>query len=113
MENKKAKLSVGFIVYFACIVAIPGIAGGILAALNQSLIYLEVLYVIFGLVDLLLITIRIRLRDSKNYKKNKTIYEDKKSPEYIKWIKEQYLIAVVGVIDLLISLIVYLISLSL
>ena len=84
--------------------------GGVLSAINQDLLYLEVIYVVFGLIDLLLITIRLRIRDSRNYKKNKSIVEDKTTKEYKTWIREQYLIAILGAVDLAASLVVFLIS---
>lgn len=102
-----------YIIFAIAVIVLPGIIGGILSAVFQNLIYLEVMYVVFGLVDLLLIVIRIRMRDGQNYKKNKTIYEDKTTDEFRTWRKEQYLIALIGAIDLSISLIVFAISLLL
>lgn len=108
MNENKGKIGLGFYIYGGVVIALPGIIGGILSGILRDLIYLEVLYVVFGLVDLLLITVRLRFRDGQNYKKNKTVFEDKKTPEYRKWIKEQYFIALIGFIDLGVSLIVYL-----
>ena len=109
MKNKGHNL-VAYLIFVTVVVLIPGVVGGILSGINQDLIYLEVIYVIFGLINLMLITIRIRMRDSKNYKKDKTITEDKTADSYRIWIKEQYLIAITGIIDLVISLVVFAIS---
>ena len=111
MENKKGIHNITtYIIFGVCIILLPGLIGGLLAAINQNILYLEVCYVVFGLIDLLLITIRIRIRDGQNYKKNKSIDEDKTSDEYKVWLKEQYLIAIFGGIDLLTSLVVFLIT---
>lgn len=111
MKSKLSrKIIIGYIIFGSVVILLPGIIGGILAAVNKNLIFLEVMYVVFGLIDLMLITIRLRMRDGQNYKKRKSITEDKEDDDYKIWLKEQYFIAILGIIDLLLSLVVFLIS---
>lgn len=110
MKNLTKNNIIAYALYIGVMVLLPGIIGGVLALSQKDLIYLEVIYVVFGLIDIMIITVRIRMRDSRNYKKDKTIVEDKNAPEFKKWLMEQYLIAIIGAIDLVISLIVFGIS---
>lgn len=111
MANKKNFHSTKtYIILGSLLILIPSVVGGIFSLIFKYLLYLEVTYVVFGLLVLLAIPIRLRMRDSQNLKKTKSISEDKTTDEYKVWLKEQYLIAIFGVIDLLLSLLVFLIS---
>lgn len=107
-EKEEVKLFCKFNVMHLLIVVIsPLIIGGIIALVTQDLLYLEVMYVLFGSIDLCLIPIRLRIRDGSNYKKNKSVVEDKTTNEFKGWLNYQYIIAISGGIDLLLSLLVF------
>ena len=112
MENKVKFFSRYNLIYMLCVVSIPTFVGGLLAIILQDLLYLEIMYVVIGLIDLLIITVRLRIRDGQNYKKTKSIKEDKTTDDYKKWVYFQYIVAISGAIDLVLSLIVFAISTS-
>lgn len=110
MENKVKFFSKYNLIYMLCVITIPLVIGGILSLILQDLLYLEGMFVVIGLIDLLIITVRLRIRDGQNYKKTKSIKEDKTTDDYKKWVYFQYIIAISGLIDLALSLIVFAIS---
>lgn len=112
MENQVKFFSKYNIIYILCVVGIPTFVGGLLSLIFKDLLYLEIMYVIIGLIDLLIITVRLRVRDGQNYKKYKSVKEDKTTDDYKKWVYFQYIIAISGAIDLVLSLIVFAISTS-
>ena len=65
------------IVFFFAVDVVPAVVGIPLMVAFQTSIYMEVFYIVFGVIALLAVLFRSRRRDSKNYKNNKTIFEDK------------------------------------
>ncbi|MBO7614181.1 MAG: hypothetical protein J6T15_00560 [Bacilli bacterium] len=112
MENQVKFFSRYNLFYMLGVVGIPTIIGGILALIFKDLLYLEAMYVIIGLIDLVIITVRLRIRDGQNYKKYKSIKEDKTTDDYKRWVYFQYIVAISGAIDLVLSVIVFAISTS-
>ena len=99
----------GFIVYLVLAIAIPGLTGGILAAVFHDLIYLEVLLVVGGCLELIIWLWRPRARESAHYRKERTIVEDKTTKEYRKFTLQQLWILGFGLICLALALVTFLI----
>ena len=95
--------------YGVVLLAIIGLVGGIVSANNQDLLYLEVILVLVGLFDLLFFSVRIFFRDRVNYRKNKSVFEDKTTPEYKAYIINQWILFGIGIGLLLVSLLIFLI----
>lgn len=106
--KEKSKLIIKEIVFLLVLLLIPTIIGLVLYILMQNLLYWEILYIIFGLVELLVMMAKIRARDSSNYRKNKTLVEDKKTDEYKHYIRGQKVLFACAVLTILCSLIVFL-----
>jgi len=109
MDEKPSRPHFWLIPYSIVIVLIVGLVGGITSAVNHDLIYLEVLLVVGGLFTLLFVTIRIFFRDRVNYRKNKSVFEDKKAPEYKEFMINQWILAAIGIVLVLASLLIFLI----
>jgi hypothetical protein len=89
---------------------IPFCLGLPFAIIYQNSVYLEVILIIFGLLEILVFLHRDRKRDSINYKKNKSIYEDKTTEEYRAYKKSQIFILIVGLLSIGCSVLVFYIS---
>ena len=109
MEEKNTHPQFWLIPYSITLLLIVGLVGGIFSAINHDLIILEVTLVVTGLFDLLFVMIRIFFRDRVNYRKNKSVFEDTKAPEYKAFMLNQWILTGIGVVLLLASLIVFLI----
>lgn len=72
--------------------------------------FMEIIYLAVGIVILLACMVRIRLRDRKNLKETKSVYENKKNFEYKKWLVSQFILAGLGLLTCLASLIPFLIE---
>lgn len=106
--DKKRRI-VNFILEALVFTILPTFIGLILSLVNSDWIYMEVIYVVFGLLCLFFMVIRFRLRDSRNFKANKSIYEDHNTKEYKSFVHDQIVFALIGVFTLLLSLIPFLI----
>ena len=95
--------------YSAVLLLIAGLVGGIVSGVNQNLLYLEVILVLIGLFDLMFFSVRIFFRDRVNYRKNKSVFEDKSAPEYKSYIINQWILFGIGILFLLVSLLIFLI----
>lgn len=112
-EEKKVKFFTRFnVLYIVCVIIFPAIPGLIISLVNGDITAFEVMYVVFGLLDLLLITIRLRVRDNHNFRKNKSVVEDKTTVDYKQWLYFQYIIAIAGFADLAISLVAFVIAIN-
>ena len=98
------------IVFFFAVDVVPAVVGIPLMVAFQTSIYMEVFYIVFGVIALLAVLFRSRRRDSKNYKNNKTIFEDKTTPEYRSYRIIQWLMIASGVLALGLSLASYFIG---
>ncbi len=106
--NKKDVLKYSLI-FAGVIDVLPIIVGVILMVTLQNYIYLEVLCFAFGAIGLLAVIFRSSTRDRKNYKKNKSVFEDKTTPEYRTYRVIQWLMIASAVLILILSFIFYLI----
>lgn len=109
MDEKPSRPHFWLIPYSITLLLIVGLVGGIISAVQQDLLFLEVVLVLTGLFDLLFVTVRIFFRDRVNYRKNKSVFEDTKAPEYHEFILNQWILAGIGVVLLLASLLIFLI----
>lgn len=89
------------------VLLIPTVIGLILSLVFANWIYLESLYVLFGCLDLLFALFKSHRYDSKNYKKNRSLYVDKKSKEFKEYRKTQLSLYSYGIVCILLSLLVY------
>ena len=109
MDEKQSNPHFWLIPYGIILLLIVGLVGGITSAVNQDLIYLEVVLVVGGLIDLFFFVFRIFFRDRVNYRKNKSVFEDTKAPEYHQFIVNQWILVGIGLALILASLLVFLI----
>ncbi|MBE6141609.1 MAG: hypothetical protein E7175_02085 [Erysipelotrichaceae bacterium] len=109
MDERDNRPHFWLIPYSIILLLIIGLSGGIATIVIQDLIYLEVALVLGGLFDLLFLVIRIFFRDRVNYRKNKSVFEDTKAPEYKEFMVNQWILAAIGIGLLLISVIIFLI----
>jgi|GEM_PF-6072534 len=109
MDERDNRPHFWLIPYSIILLLIIGLSGGIATIVIQDLIYLEVALVLGGLFDLLFLVIRIFFRDRVNYRKNKSVFEDTKAPEYKDFMVNQWILAAIGIGLLLISVIIFLI----
>ena len=112
MENQVKFFTKFNTIYLIVSTLIPLAIGGIALLITEYLGVFEAAYVLIGLIDLLIITIRLHARDSRNYKKNKSIVEDKTTKDYKEWKNFQYLLGLAGAIDLLLSLVAFVIRIN-
>ncbi len=70
-------------------------------------VIMEVTLAVFGLLELLVFMIRIRMKDKRLYKETKSNKEFKESPEYTKYINIQYLLLISAAINLVLSLLYF------
>ena len=66
---------------------------------------LEASFLGFGALELLFAMLRLRSRDKANYKKNKSLYEDRTNDNYRAFRKEQTVIFILGGINIIFALI--------
>jgi len=109
MDERDNRPHFWLIPYSIILLLIIGLSGGIATIVIQDLIYLEVALVLGGLFDLLFLVIRIFFRDRVNYRKNKSVFEDTKAPEYKDFMVNQWILAAIRIGLLLISVIIFLI----
>ena len=101
------------IIYASFAFLIPGIIGLIMFFFNgYDVIGWEVMYVVAGLASILFIFIRGWARDGHNIKKTGSIKEDRTSIEYKKHRNFNFALLIVGLFDLLFSLVFFIIRLS-
>ena len=106
----KAEIIRYAIIFFFTIDILPAIPGVPLLIVFQSSLYIEIIYIIFGVVALLAVLFRSRRRDSKNWKENKTLSEDKTTSEFKTYRVIQWLMVACGVLALGLSLAFYFIG---
>lgn len=106
---KKMSSFISTLIICLILLVIPVVIGVIISLSLGNFLYLEVLLVLFGLVELLVFTTNGRRRDSKNFKKTKSIYEDKTTKEYKEYKMSQFMILALGILSIMSSLIVFLI----
>ena len=99
-----------YLVWAGASVTIPLAVGLPLYFTNGDLIYLETLFAVVGLFGLVIVMTRIHFRDGRNFKKNKSVLEDKTTPEYRDFVKSQFLFGGISIATALLSLIVFWIS---
>lgn len=98
------------LVFFGVIVLIPLAVGLPLSLVFKTFVYLESLFIVFGAFGLLVVVFRSRRRDSRNYKNNKTIFEDKTTSEFKSYRLIQWILVGVSLFALLCSLFSFLIG---
>lgn len=109
-EEKEYKNNWKSIIIYSSVMITLGVGiGFIVTAINNDFVYVEIITAIFGVLSMLFMMARIRGRDSENYKKNKSIVEDKKTMDYKNWLRMQLSMLAVGVFMLLLSYIFFLI----
>ena len=106
--NKKDVLKYSLI-FAGVIDVLPIIVGVILMVTLQNYIYLEVMCFAFGAIGLLAAIFRSSTRDRRNYKKNKSVFGDKTTPEYRTYRVIQWLMIASALLILILSFIFYLI----
>ena len=107
MENKKKKI-IKLIIATTLMIIIPFLVGLLLSSLFERKQAIESVFVIFGLIYLLALFVRIRMRDRRNWKENRTVFNDKKSKEYKNFMWIQYYILIMAAIMFILSLIFFL-----
>lgn len=101
--NKKDVLKYSLI--FAGVIDIlPIIVGVILMVTLKDYTYLEVMCFVFGVIGLLASIFRSTIRDRRNYRKNKTVVEDKTTPEFKTYRVVQWLMIASSLLILLLAL---------
>ena len=108
--NPKVKNILQDVLLVLLLLAFPTVVGVAVFLISGEIYYLEVIYVLFGLLELLIMMLRFRRRDSNNVRKNHTVYEDTKTSEYKKFKYEQVLLGICGVATLLASLLAFLLG---
>lgn len=108
-ENNKMPLW-KLILVTVILLAFPLLVGGIFSYINGNTTFLEVALIVWGVFFWIAISIRSRARDSMNYKKNKTVFEDKSTKDYKEYKKVQLYLFLFGLGCCLLSVIVFLIG---
>lgn len=106
-ENEQSINWKSLIIYASVMVGLSLGLGFLITGITKDFVYVELIVAIFGIISLLLMMIRIRARDSRNYKKNKSIVEDKNTVAYKNWKAMQFCCLIVGVVLLLLSLLFF------
>ena len=104
-DNKKERLFI--LIFCICAVALPVIAGSILAAVFQRIVWLESSLIIFGVLVIILALARSIRRDSKNYKETGSVHEDHQNESYREYRRLQIVLYLVGVGLFILSLIAF------
>lgn len=104
-DYKKERLAILIVVL--SVVLLPTIVGVTLMLIFQRSVILESLYAIFGTLTILAALFRSWRRDSKNYRKEHTIVEDKDTKEYKSYRCLQITLYVTGLSLLALTGIVY------
>ena len=108
--NKLDILKYGLI-FFGVVDVLPLAIGLPLMFALQNPIYLEVTYIIFGVFALLAWLFRMRRRDSRNYKTNKSVFEqDKTNADYKMYRATQWLMFGAGILALVLAYVSFLIG---
>lgn len=105
----KIKENWGYILFSAIFLILPAVVGLIFWATLHTFTQFEAAFALFGIISILLALLRSRSRDSKNFKKNKTLHEDKKTDSYKQYRFEQWIFYITGLVDLLVGGIMFLI----
>lgn len=105
--TRSAIIYASFVILLPPLVALP-----IFFGTGYNIITFEIMYVIGGLLSILFIFIRGWARDSHNVRKHGTIKEDKTTKEYQERRIFTYVMLVVGLIDLLLSLVFFIIRVN-
>ena len=101
------------IIYASFVFLLPALVGTVMFFLNgYDVIGYEVMYVVTGLASILFVFVRGWARDSHNIKKTGSIKEDKNTIEYKKHRNFNYVMLIVGLFDLLFSLVFFIIRLN-
>ena len=108
-ESKKKKL-IRRIIIASVMIIIPIALGIILAVAFERPDYAESVLVGFAIIYLITIFTRSRLRDSRNWRANKTVFNDKKSKDYIEYRKGQWVLFYIALFLLASSLIIFMIN---
>ena len=86
---------------------IPLVLGLVFSLIFENFVILETSFAIFGVLMFLFALARNWNRDSNNYKKNKTIVEDKKTDSYKEYKKFQRALWILGIVNLVLSHMVF------
>ena len=101
------------IIYASFVFLLPALVGTVMFFLNgYDVIGYEVMYVVTGLASILFVFVRGWARDSHNIKKTGSIKEDKNTIEYKKHRNFNYVMLILGLFDLLFSLVFFIIRLN-
>ena len=91
------------LIHASIFLLLPTVIGISLTAILKMRQIAEAMYVIFGTISILFALFRSRRRDSKNFRKNHTISEDKDTPEYKQFFYQQLIAYVFGLISIALS----------
>ena len=108
MENKKKKV-IKFIIATSVMIIIPFLVGLLLSSIFERKQIIEAVFVMFGLVYLIALFVRIRIKDRKNWKESRTVFNDKKSKEFKNFMMIQYYLLIMAAVMFILSLIFFLI----
>ena len=86
---------------------VPAVIGLVFALVFENFVILEVAFALYGVLCLLFAMLRNWNRDSKNFRANKTIVEDTKTDSFKEYKKFQRTLWLMGLVNLLISHIVF------
>ena len=90
-------------IYSSIFVVLPTILATIFTLIFHNPYLPESIFAIFGSLSILIALFRSTNRDTKNYRKNHTIIEDKETPEYRLYSFHQRISYIVGAIVLLLA----------
>ena len=99
----KKDIFVYALIYASIFLFLPTVIGISLTAILKMRQIAEAMYVIFGTISLLFALFRSRRRDTKNYRQNHTIVEDKESADYKLFFYQQLFAYLFGVTSILLS----------
>lgn len=89
--------------------AIPILVGLPLQLIYKDRPFIEVFLIVTGLLELLVLNVRFRRRETKR-RKDKLLYqEEKKSEDYNKYVDFQKLLVISGLINIVLSILYFLI----
>ena len=71
--------------------------------------FIEVFLIITGLLELLVLNVRFRRRETKRRRDKLPLQEEKESVEYVKYVDFQRLLVISGVINIVLSILYFLI----
>lgn len=113
LEQKPKIITRSAIIYASFVILLPALVGlPVFFAMYKDVVVFEIMYVVAGLLSILFIFIRGWARDNQNLKKTGSIKEDKLTKEYKERRNFTYVMLIVGLIDLLLSLVFYIIRIN-